>query len=186
MTQKSYVIIMAEEELSTIFLPKSNNLGNLRLNKDDKRTSSALLPPERHSSVLRGTVLAHDPSHGGKWACEWVPSILSLQVTAKDSHFFVAPSQNLRCAAQQKDREQQVEPSEGIQGTHILVTVSQTPSGGLRMSHWRHFTFKSPQLPHVTPRSPHASPLPQDWLPISAPSSGKNELLQLVSKHTNF
>ena len=114
------------------------------------------------------------------------PASSVVQVTAKDSHFFVAPSQNLRCAAQQKDREQQIEPSEGIQGTQILVTVSQTPSGGLHMGHWRCFTFKSPQLPHITPRTAHASPIPQDWLPISAPSSGKNELLQLVSKHTNF
>ena len=114
------------------------------------------------------------------------PASSAVQATAKDSHFFVAPSQNLRCAALQKGREQQIKPTEGIPGTQILVIVSQTPSGGLCMGHWRCFTFKSPQLPHITPRTPHATPPPEDWLPISAPSSGENELLQLVSKHTCF
>ena len=166
MTQKSYVIIMAEEELSTIFLPKSNNLGNLRLNKDDKRTSFALLSPERPSSVLRGTILAHDSSHGVKELMGECPASSVVQATARDSHFFVAPSQNLRCAAQQQGREQQIEPSEGIQGAQILVTVSQTPSGGLRTGHWRCFTFKSPQMSHSTPRTPPASPVhtPTSWL----------------------
>ena len=58
---------------------------------------------------------------------------------------------------QQKGREQQIEPTQGFQGTQILVTVPQTPSGDLCMGHWRCFTFKSPQLPCITPRTPYAT-----------------------------
>ena len=138
----------------------------MRLNKNDKRASFALLPTERHSSVLRGTILAHDSSHGGKWVCEWVPSILSNASHCQRLHFIAVPSPNLRCATQQKGRGQQIEPTEGIQGTQILVTVPQTPLGGLYTDHWRCFTFKSPQRPHSTPRTPPASPMhtPTSWL----------------------
>ena len=117
------------------------------------------------------------------------PASSVVQATAKDSHFFVAPSQNLRCAGQQKGREQQIEPTEGIQGTQILVTVSQTPSGGLHMGHWRCFTFKSLQLSHSIPTTPPASPMhtPTSWLaPYQCSQQWWGWVLQLVSKHTNF
>ena len=153
MTQKSYVIIMAEEELSTIFLPKSNNLGNLRLNKDDKRTSSALLPPERHSSVLRGTVLAHDPSHGGKWACECVPSILSLQVTAKDSHFFAAPSKTWGVPHNRKigssSRALRGHPRDTHPSNRVTNSIRRSAHGPLEMLHL--------QISPTAPRHPQKS-----------------------------
>lgn len=45
------------------------------------------------------------------------PASPVVHSTAKDSRFFVAPSGILRCAAQQKDGEQQIEHKEGIKGT---------------------------------------------------------------------
>lgn len=79
---------------------------------------------------------------------------------------------------------QQIELSDGIKGTWILLTASWTPSRSLPTSYWGHFACKSLQLHTGIPSTQPASPRTPlcGWLPMCTLSGSESNLVNIHRK----